>query len=155
MDGHDGRVHFPTDQVIEHDSEIIVKKDSEEHVSVHLGFLEIHHQYEIRFTIKDTLGEDVLQDPLQNLHVKILEIPPSEDGEGHEVVLDLHAHKEKLWKEELIITNTDKTASLTITLHARVLGKGKGTPSLKTGIHCTGINVDDDSEQGSDWQGFD
>jgi hypothetical protein len=34
------------------------------------------------------------------------------------------------------------------------LGKGKGTPALKSGVHLTGIDADYDSEQ-SDWQGFD
>ena len=35
-----------------------------------------------------------------------------------------------------------------------LLGKGKGTPALRRGIHCIGVEVDDESEQ-SDWQGFD
>ena len=34
------------------------------------------------------------------------------------------------------------------------VGKGKGTPALRRGIHCIGIDVEDESEQ-SDWQGFD
>ena len=34
-------------------------------------------------------------------------------------------------------------------------GKGKGTPALKNGIRCLGIDVDMDSEANSDWQGFD
>jgi len=33
-------------------------------------------------------------------------------------------------------------------------GKGKGTPALRRGIHCIGIDVEDESEH-SDWQGFD
>ena len=33
------------------------------------------------------------------------------------------------------------------------LGKGKGTPLLKAGIRCIGLEPEDDSEQ-SDWQGF-
>jgi len=32
-------------------------------------------------------------------------------------------------------------------------GKGKGTPALRRGIHCIGIDVEDESEH-SDWQGF-
>lgn len=35
-----------------------------------------------------------------------------------------------------------------------LLGKGKGTPLLKNGIKCIGVEVDDESEA-SDWQGFD
>ena len=34
----------------------------------------------------------------------------------------------------------------TLTLSARVLGKGKGTPMLKSGIHLLGVeHADDDS----------
>uniref|UniRef100_A0A0B6ZXT8 Adipose-secreted signaling protein n=1 Tax=Arion vulgaris TaxID=1028688 RepID=A0A0B6ZXT8_9EUPU len=32
-------------------------------------------------------------------------------------------------------------------------GKGKGTPSLKEGIHCVRIDGDEDTDD-SDWQGF-
>ena len=35
-----------------------------------------------------------------------------------------------------------------------ILGKGQGTPMLKDGIHCIGVQVDEESEA-SDWQGFD
>ena len=45
-------------------------------------------------------------------------------GEGHDLVLDLCAHKEKLMKEELHITDSqDPSKSITLILHARVLGK--------------------------------
>ena len=33
------------------------------------------------------------------------------------------------------------------------VGKGKGTPFIRVGIHCTGIDIDEESE-GSDWPGF-
>lgn len=33
------------------------------------------------------------------------------------------------------------------------LGKGKGTPSLKQGIHCVRVDRDDETDD-SDWQGF-
>ena len=39
--------------------------------------------------------------------------------------------------------------------HARVLGKGKGTPMLKNGIKCLAAIPDpDESDLNSDWQGF-
>ena len=35
------------------------------------------------------------------------------------------------------------------------LGKGKGTPMLKSGIHCVDVlNDPDESDAASDWQGF-
>lgn len=33
-------------------------------------------------------------------------------------------------------------------------GKGKGTPTLRRGIKCVGVEPDEESEL-SDWQGFD
>jgi hypothetical protein len=34
------------------------------------------------------------------------------------------------------------------------IGRGKGTPLLRNGIKCIGVELDDESEA-SDWQGFD
>lgn len=34
-----------------------------------------------------------------------------------------------------------------------LVGKHKGTPMLKNGIKCIGMDADDESEQ-SDWAGF-
>ncbi|KAI0241829.1 hypothetical protein LSAT2_017978 [Lamellibrachia satsuma] len=75
-------------------------------------------------------------------------------GLGHDLCVDLAAHKERLMKEELRLRDScNKDKFINITLHARVLGKGKGTPFIKVGIHCTGIDIEEESE-GSDWQGF-
>lgn len=40
-----------------------------------------------------------------------------------------------------------------IQFNGRVLGKGKGTPSLKQGIKCIAVEREMDSEI-SDWPGF-
>ena len=42
--------------------------------------LQIFHHYEIQFSFKDSLGEDLSSDPLQNLHVKVMDVKPTEDG---------------------------------------------------------------------------
>ena len=45
-------------------------------------------------------------------------------GLGHDIVLDLAAHKERLMKEELRLNDAnDKDKYIDITLHARVLGR--------------------------------
>ena len=76
-----GRVHFPVDQLTQHDSEIVVQSDEQNgKMDVHLGFLQFHYNYQVKFVIKDKLGEDVTSDPLQNLNVRMLEAMPSEDG---------------------------------------------------------------------------
>ncbi len=48
-----------------------------------------------------------------------------------------------------------KISSPQLNLWLTISGKGKGTPALKNGIRLLGIDVDMDSEAGSDWQGFD
>jgi len=76
------RVHFPADQMEKHDAHIIVQNMSEKVIAVHLGFLQMHHHYEVKFSIKDDLSEDLIADPLQNIFAKIISIMPSEDGQS-------------------------------------------------------------------------
>ncbi|XP_067937555.1 adipose-secreted signaling protein-like [Watersipora subatra] len=150
------RVHFDVQQTSsDHELEILVKDKGNSIQEVHLGFLKLHCYYSIQFNIKDNLGEDITADPLQNLHCRVTSCPPTEDGLGHCITISFHAHKDKLVKESLVLTREDKTQSVTLKLMARVLGKHKGTPMLKNGIKCVGMDAeaDADSEQ-SDWQGF-
>ena len=81
------RVRFPVEQTHEHDSEIVVRNESDNQISVHLGFLKMSHHYTIKFSIKDNLTEDLDADPLQNLHCKVLHVMPSEDGEYQNTIL--------------------------------------------------------------------
>lgn len=45
-----------------------------------MGFLQYMHTYEIKFIVRDQLGQDLNFDPLQNLHAKVKEVKPLEDG---------------------------------------------------------------------------
>ena len=36
-----------------------------------------------------------------------------------------------------------------------ITGKGQGTPSIRDGIHCIGVDEVDEESETSDWQGFD
>lgn len=74
------RVHFPDDQLSKHDSTIVIQSDVDGQLDVHLGFLQILHRYQIQFSIKDNLGEDITFDPLESLHVSLLEAVPTDDG---------------------------------------------------------------------------
>lgn len=73
-------VHFPADQVQAHDAEIVVQSVGDKQLDIHLGFLQIHHHYQVQLVIKDKLSEDLKFDPLQNLNVSILEAVPTDDG---------------------------------------------------------------------------
>jgi Domain of unknown function (DUF4517) len=45
-------------------------------------------------------------------------------GEGHDVLLSFTAHKEKLLREHLVLADANNASkTVTLTLHARVLGK--------------------------------
>ncbi|CAD7006645.1 unnamed protein product [Ceratitis capitata] len=73
----------------------------------------------------------------------------------YEMKIEFFAYKEKLLREVLHIVNTkDSQEVLKLMITARVLGKGKGTPMLRTGIHCVGVENDDDESEASDFSGF-
>ena len=75
------RVHFPAEQIEQHDSHIHVQRMSDTETDVHLGFLQMNHHYEVKFTIKDDLSDELDIDPLQNVYAKVVSAMPSEDGQ--------------------------------------------------------------------------
>ncbi|WAR22059.1 CT027-like protein [Mya arenaria] len=148
------KVHFQPVEVQAHDSEITLKY-SEKRIDVHLGFLQINRHYTVTFVMQDDLGEDLTFDPLQNLHARVTKYEPTEDGLGHQLEMDFHAHREKLIQERVSVKSITGNGNYRdIVLHARVLGKGKGTPALRNGIKCSQVDDDNDSDV-TDWQGFD
>ena len=76
----------------------------------------------------------------------------SASGEGHEITLELDAHKEGLLRDKFVLKN-EAEEEFVIVLHARVLGARKGTPMLKEGIRCI-HHAKDEEEEHSDWTGF-
>ena len=78
-----------------------------------------------------------------------------EDNFKYKITVELFAHKEKLLKEHICLhSSQNPSQTLTLVFHARVLGKGKGTPFLKNGIKCIGQEMDEDDDDNSDWPGF-
>ena len=63
-----------------HDCQILVDKAGDDILNVRLGFLQIKHIYEIKFTVEDNLGELVTFNPLDNLNARIESANASEDG---------------------------------------------------------------------------
>ncbi|XP_037282812.1 adipose-secreted signaling protein isoform X2 [Rhipicephalus microplus] len=153
------KVRFPESlDTFGHDSSILVQPLNDVHINVHLGFIQVNHRYEVRFQFDSPphLGSlSVRTQEPPNLNLRVLELKPViSSGSRYEVVLEFFAYKEKLLREQLLLQSCNNPQlTLTLMLNARVLGKGKGTPFLKTGIHCIGIEMDEDSEH-SDWQGF-
>lgn len=148
-EGH--KVHFTEDcDTFSDHSAISVQQVDDGKYTVHLGFLKLQHRYEVRFPV-DVPLENVIQNP-PHLYVKLLEV--ISDRECNEIRVEFFAYKEKLLKEFLVLDDVKTHQTFTFVMNARILGKDKGTPSLKTGIRCIGCELEDESEA-SDWHGFD
>lgn len=155
------RVHFGEDaDSFGKDNEIVIQKRDDGQLTAHLGFLQVGHRYELRLTLPKSqyemcgateLKESVSQ-KVPNVNCRLLAV--SSDKKDIILKLELFAYKEKLLKEELRLERCDTKSLLTLVVLARVLGRGKGTPLLRNGIRCIGVELDDESEA-SDWQGFD
>lgn len=64
------------------------------------------------------------------------------------IKVEYFAHKEKLLREELKLVNAHNAVELLrLIVTARVLGKGKGTPMLRNGIHCLSYDSDNESNK--------
>ncbi|XP_055714600.1 UPF0687 protein C20orf27 homolog [Phlebotomus papatasi] len=158
-------VHFDQSikENLESDNSIGYQKSGEDTVTVHLGFLQINHRYllELQLPINASpaflSGERIAlagdERALPNVNCKFIEIS-GKVGSHFDLKVEFFAHKEKLLREELNLVNVQNTSEkLKLVLSARVLGRGKGTPMLRNGIHCVGVEADEESEA-SDWQGF-
>lgn len=73
-----------------------------------------------------------------------------------QITFEIAPQKEKLYREKVSLLDAHTGDQICmITLHCRVLGKGKGTPMLKNGIRTLEVLADpDETSNNSDWQGF-
>ncbi|XP_078358709.1 adipose-secreted signaling protein-like isoform X2 [Oculina patagonica] len=147
-DGHH-HVHFPDD--VGANTEIQLRMKGHSIVNVHLGFLQHKHKYEVQFTVPISPGSTSLTPVINTPFIAVGNVN-SLDGKGHEITLELDAHKEGLLRDKFVLKN-EADQEFVIVLHARVLGARKGTPMLKEGIRCI-HHEKDDEEDHSDWQGF-
>lgn len=80
--------------------------------------------------------------------IKRTSIPGRANKEKFFVIkVEYFAHKEKLLREELKLVNANNAVELKLIVSARVLGKGKGTPMLRNGIHCLSYDSDNESNK--------
>jgi len=166
-DTEDHHVHFDArkDDFESDHSNPVIQKGQHGKINIHLGFLQVKHRYRIELSIPADILDDFIQKnhkltlkvdeaEVPNIHCKLLSFKgaATEQSQSYEAEIEFFAHKEKLLKEELkLLTSDEKQVKLVFT--ARVLGRGKGTPMLKNGIHLLGIEDDVESDA-SDWQGF-
>ncbi|KAK6620674.1 hypothetical protein RUM43_010969 [Polyplax serrata] len=154
--GRKGHVNFGCEDFIPKDNEITVREIQPGHIQFNLGFLQYHHTYNISVGFPKTyfLGYglasviDAAEKSAPNINCKILSI--NERDEDYNIKVEFQAKKERLLKEELVFC-LDKETKIVLEFNSRVLGPGKGTPLLKNGIKCVGIDPDEISDV-SDWQ---
>ncbi|XP_055373591.1 UPF0687 protein C20orf27 homolog [Condylostylus longicornis] len=161
---HHHHVHFDRASLKDdfESENFVTYQRTDDGITVNLGFLQINHKYAIdlklpskyfdEFTKLDDSNSfipDVSSDvPNLNCHVIDFCGKPTTSSDGYyEMKIDFFAYKEKLLKEAIKIVNAKNSEEiLKLIIIARVLGKGKGTPMLRNGIHCTGAVKDDESE---------
>uniref|UniRef100_A0A1A9V5Y4 Adipose-secreted signaling protein n=1 Tax=Glossina austeni TaxID=7395 RepID=A0A1A9V5Y4_GLOAU len=163
----DHHVHFDTASLkddFDSDSCVTYQRSSDT-IVVSLGFLQINHRYSIDLKLPCNLFGNIGTSPNQfqpdittvpNLHCRIKEFSglKHDEHDFYEMKIEFFAYKEKLLRETLHIVNSNNSKEvLKLIIAARVLGKGKGTPMLRNGIHCIGVERDDESEA-SDYPGF-
>jgi len=142
--GSSGRVHFPDNQVTpEHAGEIVVQLSPDQmHADAHLGFLQEGRRYGVNLHVPRYLGDNVTV-TRANAHLQLKEIRSSPDKSGHEFVLELEAYHDKLVNEEIAVSSTNPGEEFVLSVSARVLGRGKGTPMLKRGVRCVAVDQAD------------
>lgn len=80
--------------------------------------------------------------------IKRTSIPGGANKEKFFVIkVEYFAHKENILREELKLVNANNAVQLKLIVTARILGKGKGTPMLRNGIHCLSYDSDNESNK--------
>ncbi|XP_017494715.1 PREDICTED: UPF0687 protein C20orf27 homolog isoform X1 [Rhagoletis zephyria] len=166
----DHHVHFDTTNLkddFESDSCVTYQRSGDT-IVISLGFLQVNHRYlidlKLPVTLFDNLGTtsgsqfEPAVTTVPNLHCRITEFSglKHDEHDFYEMKIEFFAYKEKLLREVIHIVNSNNSQEvLKLMIAARVLGKGKGTPMLRSGIHCIGIERDDgDESEASDFPGF-
>jgi len=165
MEHVDHHVHFDTASVKDDFGDSCVTyQRSGDTIVVSLGFLQVNHRYIIDLKLPATLFGDMPKiqfvpdvTTVPSLHCRITEFSgfKHDEHDFYEMKIEFFAYKEKLLRETLHIVHSNNSKEiLKLMIAARVLGKGKGTPMLRNGIHCIGVERDDDESEASDFPGF-
>lgn len=153
-DNGDHHVHFDPKSIkddFEEDNTIVYQKSTiGNSITIHLGFLQIDHRYKIELKLpkvlisNDEFNLTTDDSVVPNINCKLTEFlgKQSDKNEYYEMNIEFLAHKEKLLKEELNLKNAQTEDKFKFIFYARVLGRGKGTPMLKKGIHLIGVEAD-------------
>lgn len=152
---HDGHVQFSV-EADKHRSAVGIQQVDDRNIQAHVGFLQLNHRYEIQLPIPLPTPASNYQPQLQpNLSIKSVSAEASEsEPDLLLVMVELLAHKQKLLRERFVLQGPTEEQAVTVTVNARVLGPGQGTPMLRDGVRLVEVLPLEESEV-SDWQGFD
>ncbi|XP_043269458.1 uncharacterized protein [Venturia canescens] len=156
MGDKEHHVHFSGGSGMGKDNNIMIQPQRHGHIDAHLGFLQLHHRYHIEFSVPWNVcihGEGQSMAPavvVGNSNPNCSVIDFAQDKDGLRLKVDLLAYKEKIIKEEVQLMCCKSGSPLNILIHARVLGKDKGTPLLRNGIKSVAIVANEDDEDEDD-----
>jgi len=153
-------VHFDESEDDVKSNDIVVRVRGRRGVEVQLGFLQLNRIYEVTVLLPNAVFapeavEYVQKDTtVPNLNCRVVTL---RDTPSNNVTLKLRyvARKERLAREKIVLTRGVAEEEVKVEVVARVLGKGKGTPMVRDGIVCVGMEEELDDTEASDWQGFD
>jgi hypothetical protein len=100
--------------------------------------------------VENVGGYEQEDDPVPNINCRMVRMKVI--GDNIEMVIKFKAFKEKLVREKIALKSGGDKVSLEFV--ARELGKGKGTPMLRSGKKCVEVLTEPDETEASDWQGF-
>ena len=152
-------VHFMEEDDSMKNNDIVIKRKNEKKIEIQLGFLQINHVYQLSINllnfwkVSDVTFEQK-DEPVPNINCRLLSYRMNNNQEDIEMKFSFTALKEKLVREKIQLQDRNDF-SIELEFVARVLGKGKGTPMLRSGIKCVNVLQDADDTEASDWQGFD
>ncbi|XP_036226872.1 adipose-secreted signaling protein [Bactrocera oleae] len=151
------RVHFDADNLKDdlESGHSVTYDRCDDVIFIKLGFLQVNHRYRVDLKLpvslfdKGTTFHPSLESSNCNPNCRISTFAgvnhPEQDY--FEMQIEFFAYKENLLREMVSIVNAkDSKAVIKLMIIARALGKGKGTPLLRSGIHCLGEEDPEESE---------
>lgn len=152
-------VHFNAVNLSDFESESCVTYHSLNHDSivVNLGFLQIGHKYTVDLKLPWVLFRENGASPHQYIPsatnpqfkccIKEFSAFKHDEHDIYKMKIEFLAYEENFLREVLYLNNRiESNDFLKVVLTAKVLGRGKGTPMLRNGISCIGIETDVESD---------
>ncbi|XP_029047640.1 uncharacterized protein LOC114878235 isoform X1 [Osmia bicornis bicornis] len=146
MGDKEHHVHFSGGSGLGKDNNIMIQPQRHGQIDAHLGFLQLNHRYHVEFSIPwnpcthkgGQNNPPAITTGRHNPNSHIIDLKQEKDG--LKLKIELLAYKEKILKQEVQVMCCKEGTPLQIQLNARVLGKDKGTPLLRNGIHNVGVD---------------